>query len=193
MFEAVEATHEEPAPIVVHSLVTPGSQRMMRCEGHEASAVQVALMAVPPLDRGAQHTVPGMPLLAQSAVSSHWSVCVGHALAVDEHVSGLPPPRQQFWVAALHALVPHVIVLPLVPLQLTETFVMFAVPIVPLPLATLHVWPLGCVLTETAYALPPASAVPNVNPPLDMRVRSSPPLFWRTTDPDRPVTVPPTV
>ena len=77
--------------------------------------------------------------------------------------------------------------------QDTATLVTFAEPIVPDPLATVHVCPDGLVFTVTAYAAPVATLVANVNGPLAVTDRSSPPLSCSTTVPDRPETDPPTV
>src|SRR5258706_144250 len=52
----------------------------------------------------------------------------------------------------------------------------------------------GWVRTLTLYAAPLASFVANVKMPLEVTVRLSPALFWRTSPvPTRPLTVPPTV
>src|SRR5262249_9096289 len=58
---------------------------------------------------------------------------------------------------------------------------------------TEQVCPVGLVFTVTLYALPLASAVANVNVPLALTVRLSPPLSCSTTVPDSPDTLPPTV
>ena len=77
----------------------------------------------------------------------------------------------------------------------TSTFVTLADPIVPDPLPTRHVCPVGWVPTVTAYAAPLASGVANVNAPFALRVSASPPLFRSVTESPvaRPETVPPTV
>ncbi|HEX7439382.1 MAG TPA: hypothetical protein VF319_04730 [Caldimonas sp.] len=77
--------------------------------------------------------------------------------------------------------------------QATDTFVTSAAAIVPLPLLTVQVWPAGCVRTVTAYAAPLASAVENTSAPLAVNVRSSAPLFCRTSVPLSPATIPPAV
>ena len=76
--------------------------------------------------------------------------------------------------------------------QVTATLVMFADPIVPDPLATEQLCPVGLVFTVTLYAEPVARAVAKVNAPLALTLRSSPPLSCSTTVPDRPETIPPT-
>src|SRR5271155_5968105 len=69
-------------------------------------------------------------------------------------------------------------------------------PAVPLPLATVQACTgfVGCVKTVTTYMLPAVRAVGNVNPPLAVMVRLSPPLSCRTRPvPERFTTVPPMV
>ena len=76
---------------------------------------------------------------------------------------------------------------------MTATPVTSAAATVPAPCATVQTCRLGSVLTVTAYSPPAAIGVANVNDPLLATVRSSPPLSCKTTVPDSPETVPPTV
>src|SRR5215469_15322244 len=77
--------------------------------------------------------------------------------------------------------------------QVTATLVMLAEPMVPEPLETEQVCPVGLVFTVTLYAVPPGSAVAKVNAPLADSDKLSPPLSCSTTVPDSPDTLPPTV
>jgi hypothetical protein len=77
--------------------------------------------------------------------------------------------------------------------QVTATFVTLAEPTVPLPLVTAHVCPAETLPTVTLYGDPLGTGVANVNVPLAVRLRASPPLSLSTTVPDRPETVPPMV
>jgi hypothetical protein len=77
--------------------------------------------------------------------------------------------------------------------QVTITDVTLADATVPLPFPTVHVWPVGCVNTVTAYALPLEIAVENVNEPALLALRLLPPEFCRTTVPLIPDIVPPMV
>jgi hypothetical protein len=83
--------------------------------------------------------------------------------------------------------------------HVTTMFVTFALPIVPVPLVTTHVWAgvVGCVCTVTAYAVPganfPATSVgyvPLAAGPICML--SETPLFCSVSlEPTSPLTVPP--
>jgi hypothetical protein len=78
--------------------------------------------------------------------------------------------------------------------QVTTTLLMFAVPIVPVPFATLQVCPLGELCTVTAYAVPAVSEFVNaklVAPELTVNV--TPLLASTKPAAARPLTVPPTV
>src|SRR5215831_17289705 len=57
--------------------------------------------------------------------------------------------------------------------QETETLVMLACAIVPLPFATEQLCPVGFVFTITLYAAPDASSALNVNEPLALTLRLS--------------------
>src|SRR5690349_2607823 len=75
--------------------------------------------------------------------------------------------------------------------HVTVTPVTFDASTVPDAFATVHVCvgPPGCFLTVTLKAAPLATGVANANAPSALIVRSSPPLFWRTSPvPTRPVT-----
>src|SRR5215831_2705634 len=65
--------------------------------------------------------------------------------------------------------------------QVTATVVTFAKPTVPLPLETAHVCPAGALATVTLYGDPVGTGVGNVNGPLAVRLRASPPLSFSTT------------
>src|SRR5690349_12513526 len=77
--------------------------------------------------------------------------------------------------------------------QATVTLVTFAALTVPMPWATVQVWPEGWVRMVTLYWVAFAIALGKVNAPLTEIVRLSAPLFCNTTLPDSPETVPPTV
>ena len=77
--------------------------------------------------------------------------------------------------------------------QVTATVVMLAEPTVPLPLATAHVCPAGATRDRDVVRGAGQNGVGNVNAPLAVRLRASPPLSLSTTVPDRPETVPPMV
>ena len=63
----------------------------------------------------------------------------------------------------------------------------------PDPLVTLQFGPGGCVEMVTEYAAPFVTAFGKVNGPLAVSDKVSLRLFWSTTVPTRPVTVPPMV
>ena len=79
------------------------------------------------------------------------------------------------------------------PVHVTPTLVTFALATVPVPFCTVHVTPAGCVRMVTAYGLPSAIFVANVNAPLSVSARLSAPLSWRTSvlPVGSPMTVPP--
>src|SRR5437867_12197194 len=77
--------------------------------------------------------------------------------------------------------------------QATATLVTFAPASVPLPLATVQVWPIGCTNTATLYAEPSAMA-PNINGAFAGTMRSVVPLSLRVKPVQLwPLTAPPTV
>src|SRR5262245_15284361 len=76
--------------------------------------------------------------------------------------------------------------------QVTVTLVTLDAPMLPVPLETAQVWPVGLVFTVTAYAAPVGSCVAKVNGPFAPSARLSPLLSCSTTVPDNPDTVPPT-
>ena len=82
-------------------------------------------------------------------------------------------------------------------LQVSVTLFTFAERTVPLPElpVMVHVWLglLGCVSTEMLYAAPLATGVGKANDPVVTVRVSLLSLFFRTTDPERPVIIPPTV
>src|SRR5215472_5794139 len=59
--------------------------------------------------------------------------------------------------------------------QVTATVVTFAEPTVPVPLPTAQVCPAGALATVTLYGDPVGTGVGNVNGPLAVRLRASPP------------------
>ncbi len=77
--------------------------------------------------------------------------------------------------------------------QVSAMFVTFAPAMFPTPFVTVQACPGGFVSTVTAYGAPLPSVCANANVPLAATARSSPPLFWSTAVPVRPLAVPPTV
>src|SRR5437899_10660027 len=77
--------------------------------------------------------------------------------------------------------------------QLTVTLLTLAPATVPVPFATLQLWPAALALHDAPPILPWATGAEKVKLPSAETVRSLPPLFRSTTVPLRPEIVPPTV